>query len=141
MRVRYFALVLGILYTVAGVAGFIPPLIVPMHGEPHRMLVNSLSGLLLGVFPVNILHTLVHLGVGIWGIAAYRSFTGSIVFSKTVSVIFAVLTVMGLIPLLSSTFGLIPLWGADVMLHAATALVAGYFGFYVPVERPIDINR
>jgi hypothetical protein len=37
--------------------------------------------------------------------------------------------VMGLIPLTATTFGLVPLYGNDIWLHALLALVAGYFGF------------
>jgi hypothetical protein len=46
-----------------------------------------------------------------------------------VAVIYALLTVMGLVPALYTTFGLIPLYGNDVWLHAVLALVAAYFGW------------
>jgi hypothetical protein len=36
---------------------------------------------------------------------------------------------MGLIPGLRTTFGLIPLYGADIGLHAALALGGAYFGW------------
>ena len=36
---------------------------------------------------------------------------------------------MGLIPVLNTTFGLVPLFGHDVWLHAGTAALAAYFGF------------
>ena len=36
---------------------------------------------------------------------------------------------MGLIPGLNTTFGLIPIFGNDVWLHALTALIAAYFGW------------
>ena len=39
------------------------------------------------------------------------------------------LTVMGLIPGLNTTFGLIPIHGNDVWLHALIAIAAAYFGF------------
>jgi hypothetical protein len=44
-------------------------------------------------------------------------------------VIYAVLVVMGLIPVLNTTFGLIPIYGHDIWLHAVLALIAAYFGF------------
>lgn len=37
--------------------------------------------------------------------------------------------VMGFIPVLNTTFGLIPLYGHDIGLHALIAIVAAYFGF------------
>ena len=36
---------------------------------------------------------------------------------------------MGLLPVLNMTFGLIPLYGHDVWLHAGFAAMASYFGF------------
>ena len=38
---------------------------------------------------------------------------------------------MGFIPALRlhTTFGLVPLYGNDIWLHAVLAIVAGYFGF------------
>ena len=46
------------------------------------------------------------------------------------AVVFALLTIMGLIPDMNTTLGLIPLFGADVALHALTTLVAAYFGWF-----------
>jgi hypothetical protein len=92
---------------------------------------------LLGLFPVNILHTLVHLLLGIWGIIAYRSFSGSRVYAKSLAVVYGLLAIMGLIPGLNTTFGLIPLFSHDIWLHALTALAAAYFGFVAPADRPL----
>jgi hypothetical protein len=46
-----------------------------------------------------------------------------------VAIIYAVLVVMGLVPALNTTFGLIPIHGNDVWLHALLAVIAAYFGF------------
>ena len=48
---------------------------------------------------------------------------------RAVAVIYALLAVMGLIPGLNTTFGLVPIYGHDVWLHALLAIVAAYFGF------------
>lgn len=128
MKTRYYALIMGIIFAVVGVAGFIPGLLTP-HDPPADLVVDSLSGNLLGLFPVNILHSLVHLLFGIWGIAAYRSFTGARAYAKSVAVIYGVLTIMGFIPGLSTVFGLVPLHGNDIWLHALIAISAAYFGF------------
>ena len=37
--------------------------------------------------------------------------------------------VLGLLPQTNTTFGLIPIYGADVWLHAVIAAAAAYFGF------------
>lgn len=135
MATRYFALILGVIYAIVGVLGFVPAFLqAPPPGAPELTL-DMLYGYLLGLFPVNILHTLVHLVVGLWGILAYRSFSASRLFARAVTIIFGILTLMGLIPGLNTTFGLIPLFSHDIWLHALTTLVAAYFGFVAPEER------
>jgi hypothetical protein len=128
MRTRYFALVYGIVFLVVGIAGFIPVLVTPGQVDPG-LAVETGFGRLFGLFPINWLHNLVHIAFGIWGVVAYRSFSGARLYAQGVAVIYAVLTVMGLIPVLSTTFGLIPLYGHDVWLHAVLAIVAAFFGF------------
>lgn len=134
MAVRYFALIFGIFYTLVGLLGFLPfALSAPTPAED--LAVETLYGNLLGLFPVNIIHTFVHLIVGLWGIIAYRSYDASRTYARVVAVIFAVLAIMGLIPGLRTFFGLIPLYSHDIWLHAASALLAGYFGFVYQPER------
>lgn len=128
MNTRYFSLVLGIVFLLVGVAGFIPGLM-HMPEQAADVEVTENFGRLFGLFPVNILHNIVHIIFGIWGIAAYRSYAGARVYSRAVAVIYAVLAVMGFIPGLNTTFGLIPLYGNDIWLHAVIAIAAAYFGF------------
>lgn len=125
---RYFALILGIIYTLIGILGLIPGLVQPVADNPP-LTVDTLYGNLLGIFPVNILHTLVHLAVGLWGIFAYRSYSASRTYARTIGILFLALFLFGLIPGLNTVFGLIPLFGADIWLHLATALLGLYFGF------------
>ena len=83
----------------------------------------------LGLFPINALHNLVHIVWGILGIVAYRGLSGARMFAKATAIVYGLLTIMGLIPGLSTVFGLMPLYGHDVWLHALIALAAAYFGF------------
>jgi hypothetical protein len=128
MRTRYFALVFGILYILAGAAGFVPGLLVHSPELPP-ISVDTLYGRVLGIFPVNVLHSLVHLALGIWGVLAWRRFDASRTYAQSLAVIYGVLTILGIIPMTNTLFGLVPLFGHDVWLHAGTALVAAYFGF------------
>jgi len=135
MNTRYFALVLGIIFLLVGIAGFVPGLL--QTPEPAAdVQVTQSFGRLMGLFPVNALHNVVHIVFGIWGIAAYRSYTGARGYSKAVAIIYAVLAVMGIIPGLNTTFGLIPLYGHDIWLHAVIAIAAAYFGF-VATDREV----
>ena len=127
MSVRHFAMLYGVVFLVAGAAGFVPGLS-PTHIHPG-LSVTAESRLALGLFPVNILHNLVHLAFGLWGVMAARSVAGAVAYARGVALIYAVLTVIGLIPATATTFGLVPVYGNDIWLHALLAAGAAYFGF------------
>lgn len=127
MGTRYFALGAGIVYTLVGVVGLLGLMLSPYTGPD--LAVQAQQGLLLGLFPVNVLHNIVHLAVGLAGLASYRSFNGARGFARGLAIFYGLLTIMGLLPFSNTTFGLIPIHGHDVWLHAVTAAVAAYFGF------------
>ena len=126
--IRKFALIFGIIYVVAGLAGFVPALAPHSHDMPP-IAVDSFYGKALGLFPVNILHNLVHILIGAWGIIGSRSVGGARMFGRGLAVFYLLLAVLGLIPSTNTLFGLVPIYGHDVWLHAGTALFAAYFGF------------
>ncbi len=136
MGTRYWALLIGIIYVVVAIMGFIPGLVQPATNGDPSMAGMPDAGLLLGLFPVNLLHTLIHLIVGVWGILAFSRYTRARQFSRVMTVVVAILTIMGLIPGLDTLFGLAPLYGLDVALHGLTALISAYFGFVVTVGEP-----
>ncbi len=127
MSTRTFALIFGIVFLAVGIAGFIPGLLHPV--DHPDVTVNAFEGDLLGLFPVNLLHNVVHLLFGIWGLLAYKSLGGSVTYARGVAIIYAVLMVMGFIPALETMFGLVPLFGNNIWLHALLAIVAAYFGW------------
>lgn len=77
MAVRTFAAAFGLVFLLAGASGFIPGLS-PEHAHPD-MIVSSEFRLALGLFPVNVLHNLVHLAFGVWGLVAARTVYGSVI--------------------------------------------------------------
>jgi len=124
MSTRNFALIFGIVFIAIGAAGFVPSLVSPPDGGDIGG-----HGMLLGLFPVNTPHNVVHLLFGLWGLAASRSATGAVGYARGVAILCAVLAVLGLLPATQDGFGYVPLYGKDVWLHAALALVAAYFGW------------
>ena len=132
MTLRNFALVYGVVFLGVGVLGFIPGLLQPPPAGAPPLVVDALYGYLLALFPVNVVHDLTYIAFGVWGLAAYRGATAALTYARGVAIIYAVLTVMGLIPALNTTFGLIPLFGHDVWLHALLAAGAAYFGWMAP---------
>jgi Domain of unknown function (DUF4383) len=134
MKTRWFALLLGLGFLVAGILGFVPALVTPPElvtplGPSSGITVTQGYGRLFGIFPVNVLHDLVHLVFGLWGVVVWRSFTATRIYLRSVAVIYAVLAVMGLFPVAGTLWGLIPIYGADVELHAVIAAAAAAFGF------------
>jgi len=139
MSIRHFATLFGVVFLLAGIAGFIPGLS-PAHVHPDLAVTGS-SRLALGLFPVNVLHNLVHLAFGVWGVLAARSVAGSVGYARSVALIYAMLTIMGLFPATDTTFGLVPIYGNDIWLHALLAIVAGYFGFVRRETAPTPVAR
>ncbi len=91
-----------------------------MEADPGR------APAILGVFPVNFAHNLVHLLFGLWGIRAARSRSGARLFAVLAGAAYVVLALLGLFA--PSGFGLVPLGGGDIWLHAglgAALLVSG----------------
>lgn len=129
MNTRTFALVWGILFIMIAASGLIPGLWQPAPAHYPDLAMDAMYGDALGLFPVNILHDLVHLAFGIWGLFAYRSLGAAKTYAKAVAIVYALFAVMGLIPGLSTTFGLVPLFGHDIWLHILLAAPAAYFGF------------
>jgi len=129
VKTTTFALIFGIAYLAAGVLGLVPAALQsPPEGAPATSF-GVLYGYLLGLFPVNVLHTAVHLVIGLWGIAAWSGALSALGYARSLAVIYGVLAVMGMVPGLNTVFGLIPLHSHDIWLHGGTAAVAAYFGW------------
>ena len=71
MPTRYFALALGVIYLLVGILGFIPGLVHPPPAGTPQLAVANGYGYLFGLFPVNLVHNLFHLLIGLLGIGAY----------------------------------------------------------------------
>jgi len=111
--VQAVAAVFGAIYLVAGVVGFF------IHP-------------LLGIFQVNFLHNLVHIAIGIGGLAAASSLANSKTFCQIVGVIMLLLGLIGIG--VANPVGLLYIGGADIALHLGTGGVLAYFGFVAPVS-------
>ena len=125
MRTRIFALVVGIVYLLVGLAGFV----LTDERDIPDLSVHRGEGDLLGLFPVNVLHNLTHILLGAWGVAASRAWDSARLYARGQAIIYGLLAIMGLIPGMNTTFGLIPIFGHDVWLHALIAVAAAYFGW------------
>ena len=138
---RYFALVVGAAFTLAGIAGFLPFFTPHPPPEAPHLIVDTSYGLLLGLFPVNIIHNLFHLAVGVTGLLAFRSYPSALQFSRFLGIALGVLTIMGIVPALSTGFGLWPLYGHDIWLHGLEAVIGIYLGFFVGQKSRVPVEE
>lgn len=132
MRYRYSALFIGLLYLALGALGFVPVLHEPWPPDSPALRVQNASGYLLGLFPTNLLLSAIHVAVGLWGLVGYASVGRARIFARAVAIVFGLLMILGLIPQLKTMFGLVPIFGSNIVLHALTALVGAYFGWSTP---------
>ena len=130
MALRAYALLMGVVFGLVGILGFTPGAVHSVHMDSPALVVDEGYGLLLGLFPVNVLHNIVHLAFGALGVAAYAGLLRPLNYARLVAVSYGALTLMGLVPGLNTVFGLVPIYGADVILHVALAAVSAYFGFF-----------
>lgn len=119
---RTVARIYGIVFLLVGILGFVPGLAVPSADMPGM-------SMLLGIFPINALHNIVHIVIGLGGLLAAGSLPNARAYFKTIAVAYGLLTILGIVPVTSTVFGLVPIGGADIALHAAAAIVAAYFGW------------
>ena len=114
--IQKLAAVFGVVFIIVAILGFLAA-----GGMQMQPTDPATAAKILGMFPVNLLHNVVHLLFGLWGLAASRSWGGSKQFFTVAGGIYLVLTIVGF---LSPTgFGLVPLGGADVGLHCVLAIV------------------
>ena len=133
MKTSTFALAAGIVYLALGILGPIPAALMPppIDAPPTRFAL--LYGYLLGLFPVNILHTLMNIIIGVLGLAAWSGRVSSMMYARALAWFFGVAAMMGMLPILNTTFGLMPLQAHNIWLHAVTALAAAYVGWREPL--------
>lgn len=142
--VRYFALITGILFLLLGIAGFVPGLVSLPAAAPNvtvdapRLAVDSGYGYVLGLFPTNVVHNIVHILVGVLGIAAYTSVGSALTFTRGYAIAYALIAVMGLFSFSNTTLGVMPIYGNNVWLNGISAALAAYLGFAKPTEPNIS---
>lgn len=127
--VRTYALALGVAFTLAGIGGFVSLVTSPIPADAPHLTMDMGYGLLLGLFPVNIVHNLFHLTIGALGLLAYPRIVPPLLFMRGFAVVLGALTIMGMLPGFNTLFGVMPIYGHAIWLHGVEALVAFFIGF------------
>lgn len=103
---RLFALIVGIVFLLVGVLGFIPG-VTTNFGE-MQFAGHESEALLLGLFQVSVLHNLVHLVFGVAGVAMARTVGAAKIFLFAGGAIYLVLWLYGLLIDLDSPANFVP---------------------------------
>ena len=118
--VQKASLLFGVGFLLAAVAGFLAPgttMNADLETAPRA----------LGLFPVNLLHNLLHLAFGVWGVAAARSWGAAKAYAQITGVAYLGLAVLGFFA--PELFGLAPIGGNDIWLHVLLGLPLAVVGF------------
>ncbi|MDQ0729127.1 DUF4383 domain-containing protein [Microbacterium sp. W4I20] len=131
------ALIVGIVFLLVGIAGFIPGL---THSAEHLHSVGADSEAhLLGVFQVSVLHNLVHLVFGVAGLAAGARIRNSRLYLIIGGVVYLVVWIYGLIAVNNDQINFLPVNDADNWLHLGLAVGMILLGIFV--SRPTRVDR
>jgi hypothetical protein len=104
----------GAVYALVGLAGFA----VTGFGGTGTLLTFNLS----------VLDNVIHLVIGLAGLAAYAvGHAAARRFCQVVGIVVGLLALLGIV--VSNPLGVMPVGGSDVVLHGVTGLVLLYVGF------------
>lgn len=112
---QLLALAFGVIYLLVGILGFF------ITGFSN--FVGQTGERLLGLFEVNPLHNLAHLGVGILGIAMSAALASARGYGWILAVAYGGLFLYGIFAAGNPSIDILSLNAADNWLHLATALV------------------
>lgn len=132
MQTRMFTLLLGAGSIVVGVLGFISALRTDLPASSPHLDVTDSAGNLFSIFPVNSLHNIGAIVIGVIAVAASANDELARRFCIAAFLVFGILMIFGFIPTLDTLGGYAPIYGDDTWLSAGISLLAGYFGFVAP---------
>lgn len=128
---RSIARVLGLLFAVTAVAGFIPWVSTSAPSTAPVESIDIAYRLIAGVFPVNLAQDVLYLLFAAGGLLASLRFSSSVVYLRVVTWTYVLFALLGVLPVFAfyTLFGVAPLYGWDALLHFVIALVAAYGGY------------
>lgn len=125
---QMLALVFGAVYLLVGIVGFF------WTGGSH-FADRGGDDMLIGLFMVNPLHNIVHILIGLLGLALARTLTGARTYGWLLFVAYAAVSVYGFIAI-DKSWDFLAINSADNVLHVVTALL-GLITALAPVNEAI----
>jgi hypothetical protein len=121
------ARVVGAAFLLVGILGFIPG--ITTHYNAMTFAGHESGAKLLGIFQVSVLHNMVHLLLGVAGLALSRTVRTAFAFLVGGGVVYLLLWVYGLVTEHGSDANFVPLNDADNWLHLVLGLGMIALGF------------
>jgi hypothetical protein len=122
--VQTAAKIFGVVFLLIGILGFIPAF--------------TPDGHLLGIFHVNALHNVIHIGSGLAALwAGFGTYRASQLYFQVFGIVYAIVAALGLVYMEGAILGLVANNMADTLLHIAIAASALYLGFAAPRDTAI----
>lgn len=125
--------VVGIVFLLVGVLGFIPG--VTTNYDGLTVISHDSQALLLGIFGVNVTHNVVHLLFGVVGVLTARGAAAAKYFLLIGGILYLVLWVFGLVIDLEAPINFVALNTADNWLHLVLGVAMVILGFVLPGAR------
>ena len=135
--IQLAALVVGAVFLLVGVLGFIPG--ITTQYDQMQFAGFESEAFLLGIFQVSILHNIVHLLFGVAGVLMAKSASGARAFLIWGGVVYVVLWLYGLFVGEDAAANFVPLNNADDWLHLFLAV--GMIGLGVALSRAGATDR
>lgn len=112
---KIMAILFGIAFIFAGVAGFIPTFYI--------------NDLLLGYFEVNTMHNIIHIVSGVIAIMAATNYLFALWYFRIFGLVYGLVAILGFVFHGDLSFMMMHVNTADNILHVVIAIVALYLGF------------
>jgi hypothetical protein len=125
--VRQAAMVVGAVFLLVGIAGFVPG--ITTNYDQLSFAGHESAAKLLGLLEVSILHNLVHLLFGVAGLALARTMRGATYYLLGGGVVYLVLWFYGLVVSHDSAGNFVPVNDADNWLHLGLGVGMVLLGF------------
>jgi hypothetical protein len=136
--VRNLAAIVGAVFLLVGVLGFIPG--ITTHVDRMELAGHDSPSELLGLFQVSVLHNFVHLAFGVVGLVAARQVRSARSFLLIGGLVYLALFAFGLIIDLEDEANFVPLNDADNWLHLGLGLGMLALGV-IPIRRADNSHR
>ena len=137
MPSKLCALLLGLVYLFWGISGLIPGL-VHLPQTEIRFYSDEWSsrwGFVYSWLPSNHVHSIVYIVLGAAVVFSFIAFGLATRYCKAMFAITLLFVIAGFLPFgVSSLWGIMPLFGYNIMLHTITAILAYYFGWIYPLD-------